>query len=278
MPLGCSADLPMLVLSSLYFKSIRNDATVPDSKWWLMFVSSLTSAFMIAHKLGQIASLIGRLKEYNELTHQRTQLLESVGLDPAGAPLLAHAQSTAGPNAPANHAVHQAPEFVGGPHVASAGAAPILANLQHAYSVEAPPWWDAAVEPPAHHPPPPASVFPAHLPAHHPPPPTHARAPQPHHAQAAPKHHAPAVAKHPPAQSQAQVAAVRGRCDGCGTNVMDQDTGRVREGDKYFHGHCVKGECGGCGLVVHANSVREIHGNPGVYWHSDCWRTAGHHL
>ena len=143
----------MLVLSSLYFRSIRNDATVTDRKWWFMFFSSLTSAFMIAHKLGQIGSLIGRLKEYKELAHQRTQLLQSVGLDPEGAPLLARAQLTAGPNAPANHAVHQAPEFVGGPHVAPAGAAPILANLQHRYSVEALPWWNAAVEPAAHHPP-----------------------------------------------------------------------------------------------------------------------------
>ena len=61
---------------------------------------------------------------------------------------------------------------------------------------------------------------------------------------------------------------VRGLCDGCGENVMSDDEGRVREGDNYFHLGCIKGYCGGCGRVVHADANRVK--VDGVYFHRDC--------
>ncbi len=61
---------------------------------------------------------------------------------------------------------------------------------------------------------------------------------------------------------------VRGICDGCGQGVLSNDNGRVREGESYFHAHCVRGPCGGCGLVVHAAAGREKRGE--VYWHAEC--------
>jgi hypothetical protein len=61
---------------------------------------------------------------------------------------------------------------------------------------------------------------------------------------------------------------VRGVCDGCGEYVMSDDDGRWREDDKYYHSECMKGRCGGCGLIVHANDERVQ--LSGVYWHHDC--------
>jgi len=61
---------------------------------------------------------------------------------------------------------------------------------------------------------------------------------------------------------------VRGVCDGCGQNVMSNDEGRKREGRKYYHEDCIKGLCGGCGRIVHADADRVR--LSGVYWHSDC--------
>jgi hypothetical protein len=62
--------------------------------------------------------------------------------------------------------------------------------------------------------------------------------------------------------------SVRGVCDGCGQDVLSNDEGRKREGDKYYHEECVKGQCGGCGRVVHAESARAS--IRGVYWHAEC--------
>ena len=61
---------------------------------------------------------------------------------------------------------------------------------------------------------------------------------------------------------------VRGVCDGCGQNVMSNDKGRKREGEKYYHEQCVKGLCVGCGRIVHANAERVK--VSGEYWHRDC--------
>ena len=51
-------------------------------------------------------------------------------------------------------------------------------------------------------------------------------------------------------------------------NVLSNDEGRRREGDTYFHGDCVKGNCGGCGRIVHKDAPRAKIG--GEYWHDDC--------
>jgi hypothetical protein len=64
---------------------------------------------------------------------------------------------------------------------------------------------------------------------------------------------------------------VRGVCDGCGEYVMSNDEGRKREDDKYYHSECIKGRCGGCWLIVHANDGRVR--LSGVYWHRDCDNT-----
>ncbi len=298
----------MLVLASIYFGDIRKDVTLTSSRYWMMHVSMLTSAYMIAFKLGHVGPFIGRLREQKELERERTQLLASLGLDPLGASLPAHAAQFAGhgaagapqpaslvsggahqpPLAAANHAVHNDPEFVGGGHAVPLAAAAALPNMQHVHPANLP-----------HHPPPAAVNVPHHAPVHqHPPAPAkHATAhPQPQ----APAKHAPAhpqpnaAAKHAPAHPQPQASAkhpppnqqngqaqppqngvVRGICDGCRGNVMDADDGRVREGDKYYHAACIKGSCGGCHLIVHADAERKKEG--GVYWHNDCWLAATHH-
>jgi hypothetical protein len=68
--------------------------------------------------------------------------------------------------------------------------------------------------------------------------------------------------------SSSQAVEVRGMCDGCGQNVMSDDEGRVREGTKYFHLGCIKGHCGHCGRIVHADADRV--NVRGVYFHRDC--------
>jgi hypothetical protein len=49
---------------------------------------------------------------------------------------------------------------------------------------------------------------------------------------------------------------------------MSDDEGRKREGDKYYHSDCIKGLCGGCGRIVHADAERVR--LSGIYWHRDC--------
>jgi hypothetical protein len=285
----------MLVLASIYFGDIRKDVTLTSSRYWMMHVSMLTSAYMIAFKLGHVGPFIGRLREKKELERERTQLLASLGLDPLGASLPLHAAQLAGqgaagapgpqpaslvgaqqpPLAAANHAVHNDPEFVGGGHAVPLAAAAALPNMQHVHPANLP-----------HHPPPAAANVPHHAPVHqHPPAPAkHAPAhPQPQAAaKHAPAHPQPqAAAKHPPPNQQngqaqpPQNGVVRGICDGCRANVMDADDGRVREGDKYYHAACIKGSCGGCHLIVHADAERKKEG--GVYWHNDCWLAATNH-
>jgi hypothetical protein len=78
--------------------------------------------------------------------------------------------------------------------------------------------------------------------------------------------HALANVEHGNVNSEAPT--VRGICDCCGIGVLGSDNGRVREGEKYYHAQCVKGQCGGCGLVVHSDANRENRG--GVYWHIGC--------
>ena len=82
---------------------------------------------------------------------------------------------------------------------------------------------------------------------------------------------APAAPAAPVLASVQQVdeqVEVRGVCDGCGQNVMSNDEGRKREGEKYYHEQCVKGLCVGCGRIVHANAERVK--VSGEYWHRDC--------
>jgi hypothetical protein len=243
------ADVPMLALASIYFKNIRNDASLEGHRYWIMYCSILTSTYMLAHKLPQIGPFLSRLKERTQLEHERTLLFASLGLDPGGAlsahPLqLAshsmmsaahHAAITAG--APA--AVHDEPEFVGlgGPHVGPIGSAPILAHQQ-----------------------------PLHTPG---------IAGHSQHSPPAPHHPSPAAAEANGARHSLPVqpaATVRGVCDGCGRSVMSDDNSRVKEGSKYYHLACVKGSCGRCGRIVHRDAERES--RDGAYWHGECVRAA----
>ncbi len=77
----------------------------------------------------------------------------------------------------------------------------------------------------------------------------------------------PALANLPQLDAEEDIA-VRGVCDGCKQNVLSNDEGRKREGNKYYHEQCVKGMCGGCGRIVHADAARVQ--LSGVYWHCDC--------
>ena len=79
---------------------------------------------------------------------------------------------------------------------------------------------------------------------------------------------APALSNIAAAEEAAEAPTVRGRCDGCRRNVLSNDEGRQREGDKYYHSKCVKGFCGGCGLIVHIDAGRVKRDR--VYWHADC--------
>jgi hypothetical protein len=237
---------------------------------------------MLMYKAAKVEVLSLKIKEGHQLKNEREELVAPphgslngpvASRSAQGAAQPASLVAGAGhqpPPAAANHAVHNEPEFVGGGHVALLAIAPALASMQHLH--------------PANHPhpdhPPPAAVNVPHMPAHpHPQAPAkHALPhPQPH----APAKHAPVPSHNPPTHQPNQQAqppqtgAVRGTCDGCGRNVMDADGGRVREGDAYFHAGCIKGMCGRCHLIVHANSERKLEG--GVYWHYECWLTASQH-
>jgi hypothetical protein len=72
-------------------------------------------------------------------------------------------------------------------------------------------------------------------------------------------------------EEEEEEVEVRGVCEGCGEYVMSNDEGRKREDDKYYHSECIKGRCGGCWLIVHANDDRVR--LSGVYWHRDCDNT-----
>ena len=71
-----------------------------------------------------------------------------------------------------------------------------------------------------------------------------------------------------PVAPQPEPVVVRGMCEGCGTNVMSNDEGRKKEGEKYYHAHCLRGECDICGRVVHTSSDRVRVGEG--YRHRDC--------
>jgi hypothetical protein len=49
---------------------------------------------------------------------------------------------------------------------------------------------------------------------------------------------------------------------------MSDDEGRHREGNKYYHSNCVKGMCGHCNKIVHANAERVSQAD--MYWHREC--------
>jgi hypothetical protein len=246
-----------------------------------LFASLLTSFGMLMFKAAKTEVLGLKIKEGHQLRKEREQLVAlPQGSTPApiGQPHAAVPQPSAGSNGPmaghsapsaANHAVHIEPEFVGGGHVAPLAIGPALPSMQHAHPANLPH--------PVH---PPAAAVNVHTPAH-----PHPQAPAKH---ALPHPQLQAPAKHAPAHPQAQAPAkhapmpahnpptnVRGICDGCGENVMDADNGRVREGDKYYHAACIRGSCGGCHLIVHANAERQQ--RAGVYWHNDCWAAATHH-
>jgi hypothetical protein len=223
-----------------------------------LFASLLTSFGMLMFKAAKTEVLGLKIKEGHQLRKEREELVgPPQGSTPApiGQPHAAVPQPSAGSNGPmaghsapsaANHAVHIEPEFVGGGHVAPLAIGPALPSMQHAHPANL-----------AHpvHPPHPQLQAPAkHAP--------------PHPQAQAPAKHAPVPAHNPPTN-------VRGICDGCGENVMDADNGRVREGDKYYHAACIRGSCGGCHLIVHANAERQQ--RAGVYWHNDCWAAATHH-
>ena len=89
------------------------------------------------------------------------------------------------------------------------------------------------------------------------------------HAQAPHVAHAPAPQPQPqPVAPHPEPVVVRGVCEGCGTNVMSNDEGRKKEGEKYYHAQCLRGECDICGRVVHTSSDRVRVGEG--YRHRDC--------
>ena len=257
----------------------------PSASTMTLFASLLTSFGMLMFKAAKVEVLSLKIKEGHQLRKEREELVappQGIAPAPIGQQHAAVPQLPAGSNGPiaghsapgaANHAVHIEPEFVGGGHVAPLALGPALPSMQNAHPANLPH--------PVH--PPPAAVnvpHPPHTPAH-----PHQQAPAkhalPHPQLQAPAKHAPAhpqaqaPAKHAPVPAQNPPTNVRGICDGCGENVIDEDNGRVREGDKYYHAACIRGSCGGCHLIVHANAERQQ--RAGVYWHNDCWAAATHH-
>ena len=65
-------------------------------------------------------------------------------------------------------------------------------------------------------------------------------------------------------------AGMRGNCPGCNRSVLSTDDGRVKEGDRYYHQECAKGPCSKCGKGVYADQER-ARGGPGEpYYHIVC--------
>jgi hypothetical protein len=201
-----------------------------------IFCSCLTSFLMLGWKLGQAFKIHTKINEVAKYRALYQQVAGSYGEDEAERmKKLADGEAAAAAPAP------------GGGHLAAASAiVPSVVGVQAA---------------PPH---PAAHAHPPHLGAGAGPAAPHFVAQQVVPGIAAPHLGNIAHAQEPvPAPVE-----VRGVCDGCGQNVLSNDDGRKREGAKYYHSHCVKGMCGGCAKVVHAEAARVVLG--GVYWHMDC--------
>jgi hypothetical protein len=204
----------------------------PDASTMVLAASLMTSFGMLMFKAAQVEMLSLKIKEGRRLRNEREELVTPLhGSTPApiGQQLAAVPQPSAGSNGP----------------VPRAAAAALQPAARHD---------DSASEP-------------EFMTSRQPPPPAAGRFLQGAAGRA--EQGQPTGGFNPlRAADEVPVPVVRGVCDGCAGNVMSNDDGRWREDGKYYHLECIKGRCGGCGLIVHANDERVR--LSGVYWHHDC--------
>ena len=227
----------------------------------LIFCSSLTSFLMLGWKLGQAYRINTKMQELEKYGALYQQVVVAYGGDVAQR-LKELANDVAGAVAPALGASMHLPQSPASNH--PAGASAPTAPHPPAHSVAS----AGLQQVPANHG---AAVSSAHAPAH----PAGATEEFLVHqvvpAAVAPNLSAVPHSAAPVAHAQEAISEeveVRGVCDGCGENVTSNDEGRKREGNKYYHEDCVKGLCGYCHKIVHADSVRVV--IDGEYWHTDC--------
>ena len=201
-----------------------------------IFCSCLTSFLMLGWKLGHAFKTHTKINELAKYRALYQQVAGSYGEDEAERlKRLADGEAAAAAPVPGGSHISPAPAIV--PSVIGVQAAP-----PHPAAHAHPPHHGAGAGPPAPH-------FVAH--------------------QVMPAFVAPNLGNIAHAQEPVlEPVQVRGVCDGCGQNVLSNDDGRKREGSQYYNSHCVKGMCGGCAKVVHAEAARAVLG--GVYWHMNC--------
>jgi hypothetical protein len=204
----------------------------PDASTMVLAASLMTSFGMLMFKAAQVEVLSLKIKEGRRLRNEREELvtpLHGSTPTPIGQQLAAAPQPSAGSNGP----------------VPRAAAAALHPAAQHDNTASEPEF----------------------MTSRQPPPPAAGRSLQGTAGRAEQGQPSRGFNTLQAAEEEEE-PEVRGVCDGCGEYVMSNDEGRKREDDKYYHSECIKGRCGGCRLIVHANDERVR--LSGVYWHGDC--------
>jgi hypothetical protein len=244
----CRADLPMSVLSLIFVQStVQECLTTPavcdltGMQTSIFLLSMVSSCGMFMYKIGMTEALTLRYKEKDWLLVEQRRLFAENSSSPESVQVQAGASAAPAATPPGNQLAPPAQQQQQ------------QQQQQHQLVAAAPP---------------PAPDFITHR-----------------NVTASPS---VVIANVQPVASSSR--SVRGVCDGCLRNVWSDDEvrvlpcramcrcisaalgcgvqGRVREGERYYHEECVKGYCGGCGLVVHCNDLRQR--LDGVYWHADC--------
>ena len=259
---GCRlSDLPMVILSVIYVlqsisecvkvkRQLPGDIVVCDlpadfNQLAVLILSTLSSAAMLAYKLGLVDQIRLRILLRASYKQERDALLENLSshID------IQRRSASSAPAVPVS-----AVQFAG----SEAAVAPASIPGGQASSVPAVPDLSPAASPPAA-PPPAAAPSARSVPT---------PAPAPLNPEFSVRRNLPTA----PAGSSGSSSSggVRGTCPGCNRSVLSTDDGRVKEGDNYYHQECVKGPCSKCGKSVYADQERGREGPGAPYYHITC--------
>jgi hypothetical protein len=207
----------------------------------VLILSTLSSAAMLAYKLGLVDQIRLRILLRASYKQERDALLENL--------IDMRRSASSAPAVPVG-AVQSAGS--------EAAVAPVSIPGGQASSVPAVPDLSPAASPPAA-PPPAAAPSARSVPT---------PAPAPLNPEFSVRRNLPTA----PAGSSGSSSSggVRGTCPGCNRSVLSTDDGRVKEGDNYYHQECVKGPCSKCGKSVYADQERGREGPGAPYYHITC--------
>jgi hypothetical protein len=246
------SDLPMVILSVIYVlqsisecvkvkRQLPGDIVVCDlpadfNQLAVLILSTLSSAAMLAYKLGLVDQIRLRILLRASYKQERDALLENL--------IDMRRSASSAPAVPVS-----AVQFAG----SEAAVAPASIRGGQALSVPAVPDLSPAAPPPA------AAPSARSVPT---------PAPAPLNPEFSVRRNLPTA----PAGSSGSSSSggVRGTCPGCNRSVLSTDDGRVKEGDNYYHQECVKGPCSKCGKSVYADQERGREAPGAPYYHITC--------